>query len=82
MPTFKVYARQWVEEIGEAEIEADTRNEALRMAEEEDPDWDWSDGNDVQDFEVTGAEQLDGDDEPDEDEPEDEPEGEEEEPVE
>jgi hypothetical protein len=44
MPTFKVKARQYVEEVAYREVEADTEQEARDLAEKDD-DWDWEDGD-------------------------------------
>lgn len=65
MPLFKVHAQQWVKEVGELEIEANNKKEALRLAEDE--DFDWSDGDDSKDFEILEAELVAGE-EPDEEE--------------
>lgn len=71
MPRFLVTAKQFVEEIGEREIEANNADEAIAEADEND-DWDWSDGDEVKEFEVTGAKEIHDDDDDEEDEPEDE----------
>jgi len=61
MPLFKVHAQQWVKEVGEVEIEAATKEEALSQAEFE--DFEWSDGDDSKDFEVLEAELIEEDEE-------------------
>jgi hypothetical protein len=71
MPRFLVTAKQFVEEIGEREIEANNADEAIAEADEND-DWDWSDGDEVKEFEVIGAKEIHDDDDDEEDEPEDE----------
>ena len=71
MPRFLVTAKQFVEEVGEREIEADNADEDMAEADEND-DWDWSDGDEVKEFEVIGAKEIHDDDDDEEDEPEDE----------
>ena len=46
---FKVYLQQYVEELADIEVEADTPEEAIEKAEEmaREGDVDWSDGDDV-----------------------------------
>jgi len=54
MPKFKVYVRQWVEELDETIVEAADEEDARNQVEEtaSDIDWDWSDGDTVDSFEV------------------------------
>ena len=54
MPKFKVYVRQWVEELEETIVEAADEIDARNQVEEtaSDIDWDWSDGDTVEGFEV------------------------------
>ena len=42
MPTFKVYVTQWVEEVASIEVDANTVEEAIEIAMDE--DFDWRDG--------------------------------------
>ena len=59
MTTFRVYVRQWVEEIATLEIEADSKLAAIAEAMEMEGDIDdWSDGSDSKDFEVMDAEEV------------------------
>ncbi len=57
MPKFKVTFEQWVQELSTVEIEAETAEEAQKLAYtqhvEGDLDLDWSDGSDVDFFGIT-----------------------------
>jgi hypothetical protein len=52
VPKFNVYVRQYVEELAEEEVEAENEAEARQLAEDGEIDFDWSDGDGSQDFEV------------------------------
>ena len=73
MPRFLVTAKQFVEEIGEVEIEAEDVEDAMQSVGDQD-DWDWQDGDEIREFEVTGAKQIHDDDDDEQDPPEDGPE--------
>ena len=52
MPKYMVHAEQWVLELAEMEVEADNEDDAKEVAEDQ-GDWEWSDGDDSKDFEMT-----------------------------
>jgi hypothetical protein len=63
MPKFRVYLRQWVEEIATIEVEAENKEAAIKAVENGDAlefgyDEVWSDGSDTKDFEIMDAEKL------------------------
>jgi hypothetical protein len=68
MPTYRVYVKQFIEEIAEQEVEANSEAEARQMVEDGEVDFDWQDGNETGDLEVTKIELVAGE------EPDDEPE--------
>jgi hypothetical protein len=55
MPKYTVHVRQWVEELAQVEVEADSPEEAaakVEQADENDIDIDWYDGNDSSELEI------------------------------
>lgn len=65
MPTYRVYAKQFVEEIAEQDVEANSLVEVRQMVEDGEIDFDWQDGDATDDFKVTKIELVAGE-EPDE----------------
>jgi hypothetical protein len=65
MPLYRIYAKQFVEEIAEQEVEASSQAEARQLVEDGDVDFDWQDGDATDQFEITKIELIDGE-EPDE----------------
>lgn len=52
MPKFIVKCQQYVEEVAEVEVEAETYQDAVKQVIDDDFDVDWSDGNDSYEPEV------------------------------
>jgi len=65
MPTYKIHVRQWVEEIAEIIVDAESE-EAARAQIQEDQDnldgdsdeFDWQDGSNIDHFEIVTVEEL------------------------